>query len=240
MMNDVRDSIGWATHTWNPITGCLNGCRWCYGRALARRFGRSFEPALHPERLEEPFRRKKPARIFVGSVTDFGSEGVSAYWLQEVVRATRRAPWHKYLMLTKRPDRLPSFLRGEPWWFGVSVTCQEDEWRIGTMGEWGRGARRYGGHFFTSCEPLLGPVDLSDWMGVEWLIIGALTRGRTLSRERGGTRPEWVTSLRDQTMGAGCPVFVKHNVQGAFRAEEIHGQYFPQDFPEDLRLEDDT
>jgi protein gp37 len=35
-MNKTR--IEWADYTWNPITGCLHGCAYCYARRTARRF----------------------------------------------------------------------------------------------------------------------------------------------------------------------------------------------------------
>lgn len=31
--------IDWANATWNPVTGCLHGCKYCYARGIARRFG---------------------------------------------------------------------------------------------------------------------------------------------------------------------------------------------------------
>lgn len=33
-----KTGIEWCTHTWNPITGCLHGCAYCYAREIARRF----------------------------------------------------------------------------------------------------------------------------------------------------------------------------------------------------------
>lgn len=30
--------IDWCTHTWNPVTGCLHGCAYCYAREIAKRF----------------------------------------------------------------------------------------------------------------------------------------------------------------------------------------------------------
>ena len=30
--------IEWCTHSWNPVTGCLHGCEYCYARGIARRF----------------------------------------------------------------------------------------------------------------------------------------------------------------------------------------------------------
>ena len=34
-----KTKIDWADMTWNPITGCLHGCEYCYARKIAQRFG---------------------------------------------------------------------------------------------------------------------------------------------------------------------------------------------------------
>lgn len=36
-MNETK--IDWATKTWNPVTGCLHNCPYCYARNMAQRFG---------------------------------------------------------------------------------------------------------------------------------------------------------------------------------------------------------
>lgn len=41
-MNLHKTRIDWCSHTWNPVTGCLHGCDYCYARKTALRFG------LHP------------------------------------------------------------------------------------------------------------------------------------------------------------------------------------------------
>lgn len=33
-----RSGIEWCDHTWNPITGCLHGCEYCYARKMSVRF----------------------------------------------------------------------------------------------------------------------------------------------------------------------------------------------------------
>ena len=33
-----RTAIDWATHSWNPVTGCYTGCAYCYARTIAHRF----------------------------------------------------------------------------------------------------------------------------------------------------------------------------------------------------------
>lgn len=34
-----KTKIDWCDSTWNPVTGCLHGCEYCYARGIARRFG---------------------------------------------------------------------------------------------------------------------------------------------------------------------------------------------------------
>lgn len=34
-----KTKIDWADSTWNPVTGCLHGCEYCYARRLAMRYG---------------------------------------------------------------------------------------------------------------------------------------------------------------------------------------------------------
>jgi protein gp37 len=35
--------IDWADMSWNPVTGCLHGCEYCYARRMAERFGGASE-----------------------------------------------------------------------------------------------------------------------------------------------------------------------------------------------------
>lgn len=37
-MNLRQTKIEWATHTWNPVSGCKRGCDYCYARRIAQRF----------------------------------------------------------------------------------------------------------------------------------------------------------------------------------------------------------
>ncbi len=34
-----KTKIEWCDSTWNPVTGCLHGCEYCYARGIAHRFG---------------------------------------------------------------------------------------------------------------------------------------------------------------------------------------------------------
>lgn len=120
--------------SWNPVTGCHNGCDYCYARVNARRFDThktdqlvkhevdghiayeatakcspypaGFLPTLYRHRLDEPLTRRKPARIFTVSMGDLWSPGVPTDWVDDVVAVALNAPWHRFYFLTKRPDRL--------------------------------------------------------------------------------------------------------------------------------------
>lgn len=34
-----KTKIDWCDYSWNPVTGCLHGCSYCYARKIANRFG---------------------------------------------------------------------------------------------------------------------------------------------------------------------------------------------------------
>ena len=68
LMGD-HSATKWTDATWNPTTGCTKvstGCDRCYAERIALRFGRSFDPQLHPDRLEKPLTWRGPRRMFPG------------------------------------------------------------------------------------------------------------------------------------------------------------------------------
>lgn len=116
-----RTKIEWADAVWNPVTGCTKvseGCRNCYAERMARRLaGRLGYPAdepfrvtLHPERLAEPLRWRKPRRIFVCSMGDLFHEDVPDAFIAQVWHRMHLAQEHTFLVLTKRADRMRSWV----------------------------------------------------------------------------------------------------------------------------------
>lgn len=61
-----KTKIDWADATWNPVTGCLHGCEYCYARRLAERFSAEEKcltfigdtKFLSPYELEQPAEHK--------------------------------------------------------------------------------------------------------------------------------------------------------------------------------------
>ena len=184
-----QSAIEWTDATWNPVTGCTKvspGCAHCYiertppFRMAGRRFVRGAIPVLlHPDRLDQPLRWRKPRRVFVCSLADLFHEDVPFAFIARIWRVMNTAREHTFQLLTKRPHRMLEFLRwleaanwervagaeeAGTWplpnvWLGVSVENQRmaDE-RIPVLLDTPAAVR------FLSCEPLLGPLDLSPWL----------------------------------------------------------------------------
>jgi protein gp37 len=116
--------IEWTQKTWNPVTGCSKvsqGCKNCYAENQWPRlaanpkqpdyFGRAFtDVKFHPNRLTAPFEWKKPARIFVNSMSDLFHESLSWKSIGYVFAVMMLNPRHTFQVLTKRPERMQEFL----------------------------------------------------------------------------------------------------------------------------------
>lgn len=44
-----KTKIDWADASWNPVTGCMHGCEYCYARRMAERFGGCWRLDLPPD-----------------------------------------------------------------------------------------------------------------------------------------------------------------------------------------------
>ena len=52
-----RTKIDWCDASWNPVTGCLHGCTYCYARRIAERFGSKMQQtSKYFPVLDEPVR----------------------------------------------------------------------------------------------------------------------------------------------------------------------------------------
>lgn len=219
-----RSGIEWTDATWNPVTGCTKvspGCARCYIERTFpfRREGRRFvagstDIRLHPERLEEPLRWRRPRRVFVNSLSDLFHEAVPDEFVDQVCAVMERASLHTFQVLTKRPVRAREYLSARyangaappaNVWVGVSIENARFTWRADVLRETPAAVR------FVSAEPLLGsllesgggrrPLSLD---GIDWVIVGG---------ESGpGARPldpAWVHELRDACAARGIAFFFK-------------------------------
>ncbi len=206
----ATSSIEWTQATWNPVTGCDKvspGCAHCYAETFAKRFegvpGHPYEQGFkltrRPERLELPLKWRKPRMIFVNSMSDLFHEKVPAEFVGQVFDTMRRADWHTFQVLTKRPERaLELTPQLPPWpdnvWMGVSVENRRFLHRLDTLRDIPAAIR------FASCEPLLGPLDGINLADIDWVIAG----GESGPRAR-RMKPEWACALRDACLSEASP-----------------------------------
>jgi protein gp37 len=218
--------VSWAGFTWNPITGCLHGCTYCYARAIAtngrfkKAFPAGFTPLFHPERLNAPFNTPVPAkhvddpafhRVFVCSMADMFGKWVPPEWIDQVLAIEHGNPQWQYLHLTKFPTGYVGRTMPPTAWVGTSV----DEQKRVRIAE---DAMRQVNDVelkWLSLEPLLEPLQFTDLTMFGWVVIGAQTR----TNQPGGSVPafapplEWVLRLTDQAREAGCRVHWKPNLR---------------------------
>lgn len=208
------------------------GCQYCYAARMAHRLGANPRtpqykdltrvwanlwmggPPCHPRpefrsnlrlvesTLDLPLRWRKPRRIFVCSMGDLFHETALDQWIRLVFGAMLLARQHTFLVLTKRPARMQSFMvkRPEcfphplPWplpnvWLGVSCEDQPRLSRLDIL------RQVPAAKHFVSFEPLLEPISLAayrqpaqyhDWVeaeggfsmpGIDWVIVGGESGG---------------------------------------------------------------
>ena len=104
---------GYDTKSWSPVTGCSKvsaGCKNCWAEEYSRRMGWPWKVTLHPERLDEPLKWRKPQVVACCYVGDLFHEDVDDQFTSLVFAVMSMAPQHIFLVLTKRPNRMSEYL----------------------------------------------------------------------------------------------------------------------------------
>ena len=129
----------------------------------------------------------------------------------DVMREAAVERGHIFQVLTKRPGRAVGWWTlnreryDDAWpvgiWIGTSVENQKYVPRLTVLSRIPAEVR------FVSAEPLLGPVNMTEWLDlghIQWVIAGGESGPR--AREM---NLEWVRALRDQSVNAGVAFFLK-------------------------------
>lgn len=236
-MSVNNSAIEWTTKTWNPVTGCLNGCPYCYARDLANgrckntylannmlatpfseeKAGDPFYPRFWPERLKEKF-GSVPTKVFVCSMADLFGPWVPDVWISQVIDVVKRNPQHTFIFLTKYPENLGKW---NPWpkniWLGATATgkVQYDfAWYV--LAKTVNASVR-----FISFEPLNGPVIPHSHNGLilDWIIIGAET-GYRKGKPALSDVHKWAGVIIEAADKTGVPVFLKDNLKWPEKRQE--------------------
>jgi protein gp37 len=145
-------AIAWCDKVWNPTVGCTRvseGCRACYaftlhdrrhaaylaGNNLPAQYAKPFkELQLIEDRLEDPLHWRKPARVFVNSVSDLFHEDVPDESIDRVFAVMSLAQRHTFQVLTKRAQRMLDYCSAvtfERLWVWMNRSADGGEHRPG-------------------------------------------------------------------------------------------------------------
>lgn len=181
--------IGWTTSSFNPWWGCTrvsDGCQHCYAEAFAKRTGKA-EWGKNADRRffgdahwNEPLKWERkasasgePWRVFCASMADvFEDRDDLVDERERLLTLISDTPHLTWQLLTKRPENVRDMVFRSNWivdwppnaWIGTTVEHQAaaDE-RVPILTDLPAPVR------FLSVEPMLGPVDLSKWLHLEWM-----------------------------------------------------------------------
>jgi Bacteriophage protein gp37 len=223
-----KSAIQWTNMTWNPVTGCTrvtSGCEHCYafqlhdmrnaayeqhqgmypktGKAMPKQYAKPFsEVQLLPSRLEDPLHIKTPQHFFVNSMSDLFHSDVPDSYIQQVFETMRKANWHIFQILTKRPGRLRRLGNHIDWpenvWIGVSIETDQLTPRADALRAVPAAVR------FLSCEPLLEPLPSLNLEGIDWVITGGESGPSARPCD-----PAWVRAIRDKCLTEGVAFYHK-------------------------------
>jgi protein gp37/ParB-like chromosome segregation protein Spo0J len=245
------DGISWAGWSWNPVTGCLHGCDYCYARDIAtsNRFASAypvgFTPLFHHERLDAPANTIIPRkildsgdpklieeykRVFVCSMADLYGRWVPDEWIEKVHASMLRSPHWQYILLTKFPSRYVGLELPDGAWVGTSVDEQKRV-RI-AQDAFAQLPQDKKIIKWLSLEPLREPLEFDDLSMFDWVVIGA----QTASTQPDGFHPafapefDWVVDIYRKAREGGCKVHFKPNLIDG-KSRDWVGMRFPDEYP---------
>lgn len=213
--NRTNDNISWSKWSWNPVTGCKHGCKYCYARDIANRFNpNGFEPTFHEDRLDAPKNTKIPKdlvripggnNVFVCSMADLFGDWVPNEWITSVLNVVEESPTWNFLFLTKNPKRLTTIKWPKNAWVGTTVDCQA---RVNAAEDAFKNIKAT--VKFLSCEPLQEEVTFNDLSMFDWVIIGG--RSRSTGMAVGQPKLEWVAKIINKARSHNLKVYCKPNL----------------------------
>ncbi len=258
-------NIGWTKHSHNFWIGCVkktDACRFCYAEEFmgkkTGRFGVLWGKNADRHRTKtwnDPIKWNKKAalsgireRVFSSSLSDFFEDNTKVEaWRKDawkIIKDTLNLDW---MLLTKRPECVSGFLP-DNWgngydnvWIGTSIGSDNDLHMITDLALIENVKVK-----FLSCEPLIGPLDLSGHLvdSSNGVLVNPINLVIVGGESGSNARPcnyEWIDKVVDDCRKAGVPVFVKQLGSNYFvdgvkvnhkKGEDIN------EFPEKFKIRD--
>jgi protein gp37 len=183
--------------------------------SLLRRFGRDPTTVRRTKTWRAPYRWERHAAatgvteyVFTCALSDWFHQNADG-WRPEAWQVVRDCPHLVFLVLTRRPERIPEHLPAD-WgvgypnvWMGVSVERNDYLWRVDLL-------RRIPARIrFIAAAPLLGPLPDLDLAAIDWVVVAGESGPHFRPMDL-----VWARQVRDKALAAGAVFFYK---QGAAR-----------------------
>lgn len=226
MFNKTNDNVDWAGYTWNPVTGCLHGCKFCYAEEIANMsrmksvYPLGFKPVFHEYRLDAPKNTAVDGRVFVCSMADLFGKWIPDEWIERVFESCMSAPEWEYMFLTKWPKRYNMLDKLPKAWFGASIIQQVDVERV----ERDMQSFNTTGIKWISLEPMLEPIIFNDLSWCDVVVIGSQTQAN--GQPAFAPDFDWIVDVVNQCRDAGVKYYLKPNLM-----EVDPGMKLPRDMP---------
>lgn len=184
------------------------------GRKHSAAYPYGFIPTFHEYRLKDLTTKGLGETIWVCSTGELFGQWIPDEWIQKVFDACLTAEGHRYIFITKYPERyyrlaqrglLPT---GDQFWYGTTATGPDKPIFYSDKH-----------HTFVNFEPVLEPLghghnDIFNQM--EWAVFGAETGNR---KDKVVPRREWVEDAVLQFRQHGIPVFMQDSMVGIWPGE---------------------
>jgi protein gp37 len=211
-----KSSIEWTDSSWNPCTGCTkisSGCINCYAERLSKRlqkmnpngkYKNGFRLTLHYNDIELPLKWKTPRIIFVNSMSDLFHKNIPDDFIEKVFMTMKKAYWHTFQVLTKRPERMRYFTNNvfkevlPNVWLGTTIENRDVLNRLEILKQVKARIN------FISFEPLVGPIGEINLSGIDWVIVG----GESGPNYR-AIKKEWILEIKRQCEASEVPFYFK-------------------------------
>lgn len=260
-----NSAISWCDHTFNPWWGCVEvseACDECYARQWALRCGydgeQKFDKENNPKPIlpvlwgkdhqirtfgdkhwNEPLKWNadaieilgRPARVFCASMADVFEVHPECEKIRpRLLSLIKQTPNLEWLLLTKRAQEIK---RHEEWCIqpnvrmGVTVESQDYTWRIVPNVQW------------LSVEPMIGPLDISKFPDLTWVVLGCESKTRS-GKEPRPMEMQWALDLIQQCKFMGIRAHCKQT--GDVLARELglkdKSGKDPEEWPAQLQIQE--
>ena len=243
-----KSKIPYTEYLWETVGGCTKcspGCQNCYSiplvgnrlshnpryDGLVKNKNWTGKIKLFEDRLEQPRHWRAPRTIFVNPRSDTFHPDVPFEFVDKMFAVMALCPQHKFLVLTKRPDRMVEYINTKNRWKNHVLKEAEK-----IHGPWQTPLKYYwpqphiihmtticnqeeadrniplvlqiqGAKLGLSIEPMLGPVDIQRYLtygDIDWVVVGCES-----GPNRRPCKLEWIESIVNQCKAAGVKCYVK-------------------------------